>query len=139
MNSRPLTYDYSDDIEEVVTPSHLLSGKRLLSTFDKPFDDGSIVDNEVITKRMKYLRSLTEHYWKRFSNEYLLELRAQHVVGTDASRKPDVGEIVVIDGQAKLSNYWRLGKVVSFLSGTGKRNRSAIIKVFDGAKVRFMK
>ena len=56
MNSRPLTYDYSDDIEEVVKPSHLLTGKRLLSTFEEPFDDGSMVDNEVITKRMKYLR-----------------------------------------------------------------------------------
>ena len=28
---------------------------------------------------------------------------------------------------------------MSFLSGTDKRNRSAIIKVFDGTKVRFIK
>ena len=138
MNSRPLTYDYSDDIEEIVTPSHLLIGKRLLSTFEEPFDDGSNVDNAVITKRMKYIRSLSEHYWKRFSDEYLLELRSQHVVGSDATRKPDVGEVVVIGGTTK-RNDWRLGKIVSFLSGSDNRNRGAIIKVFDGTRSRYIK
>ena len=31
MNSRPLCYNYSDDIEEVITPSHLMYGRRLMS------------------------------------------------------------------------------------------------------------
>ena len=75
VNSRPLTYIYDDDVEEVLTPSHLLLGRRLPSTFDQPFDEGMAIDNEVITRRTRYLRSLTDHYWRRFKEEYLLELR----------------------------------------------------------------
>ena len=36
LNSRPLTYLYPDDLEEPLTPSHLISGRRLLSLPDKP-------------------------------------------------------------------------------------------------------
>ena len=64
VNSRPLTYAYDNDVEEILTPSHLLLGRRLLSTFEEPFDDGCTVDNAVLTKRMAYLRSLSEHFWK---------------------------------------------------------------------------
>ena len=31
LNSRPLTYVYEDEIEELLTPSHLMLGRRLLS------------------------------------------------------------------------------------------------------------
>ena len=31
LNSRPLTYVQSDDIEEVLTPSHLLTGRKLVT------------------------------------------------------------------------------------------------------------
>jgi len=34
LNSRPLTYLYPDDLEEPLTPSHLISGRRLLSLPD---------------------------------------------------------------------------------------------------------
>ena len=34
MNSRPLTYLYSDDINEALSPSHLIFGKRLLTLPD---------------------------------------------------------------------------------------------------------
>ena len=34
LNSRPLTYVYSEDIETPSTPSHLVMGKRLLTLFD---------------------------------------------------------------------------------------------------------
>ena len=34
LNSRPLTYLYPDDLEEPLTPSHLISGRRLFSPPD---------------------------------------------------------------------------------------------------------
>ena len=30
VNSRPLTYIYEDEVEEVLTPSHFYCGRRLL-------------------------------------------------------------------------------------------------------------
>ena len=131
VNSRPLTYIYDDDVEEVLTPSHLLLGRRLLSTFDHSFEDGAEVDNAVLTKRMKYLKSLSDHYWKRFKEEYLLELRSQHAQGSDPSRSPVVGEVVVLEGLAK-RNSWRLGKIVSLIHGSDNRCRAAVVKTFDG-------
>jgi hypothetical protein len=131
VNSRPLTYIYDDDVQEVITPSHLLLGRRLLSTFDEPFEDGAEVDNAVITKRMRYLKSLSDHYWRRFKDEYLLELRSQHIQGMDPSRTPEVGEVVVVEGLSKRNN-WRLGKVVSLIHGGDNRCRAAVIKTFDG-------
>ena len=101
INSRPLTYVYENDVEEVLTPSHLLLGRRLLSTFDEPFDDGRGVDNAVLTRRMKYLKSLSDHYWRRFREEYLLELRAHHAQGHDPNQRAELGEVVVIEGRSK--------------------------------------
>ena len=137
INSRPLTYLYDDDVEEVLTPSHLLLGRRLLSTFDEPFDDGVDVDSAVITKRMKYLKSLSDHYWKRFRDEYLLELRSQHVQGGDPTRVPEAGEVVVIEGTTK-RNDWRLGVITSFITGADNRNRAAVVRTFDGSKTRLI-
>ena len=138
VNSRPLTYAYGDDVEEILTPSHLLLGRRLLSTFEEPFDDGSTVEIAVLTKRMKYLKSLSEHYWKRFRDEYLLELRSHHTQGKDPERTAEIGEVVVIHGTNK-RNDWRLGKIISLNAGSDGRIRSAIVRTFDGSKSRYIR
>ena len=138
INSRPLTYAYDNDVEEILTPSHLLLGRRLLSTFEEPFDGGSAVNNAVLTKRMRYLKSLSEHYWKRFRDEYLLELRSRHSQGQDPERTAEVGEIVVLHGTTK-RNDWRLGKIVSLNPGLDGRVRSAVVKTFDGSKSRYLR
>ena len=138
INSRPLTYVNDDDVEEALTPAHLLLGRRLLSTFNESFDDGTDVNNAVLTKRMKYLKTFSEHYWKRFREEYLLELRAQHVQGSDPVRKPEVGEVVVIEGTAK-RNDWRLGRIESFVNGTDGQHRGAVLKTFDGTRSRCLR
>ena len=84
---------------------------------------------------MKYLKSLSEHYWKRFREEYLLELRNHHVQGGDPVRKPEVGDVVVIEGLSK-RNHWRLGRILSFITGSDGRHRGAVLKYFDGTKNR---
>ena len=138
VNSRPLTYMYDDDAEEILTPSHLLLGRRLLSNFTEPFYEGYNVDNAVITTRMKYLKSLSDHYWKRFKDEYLLELRLHHVQGSDPARTPEIGEVVVVEGKAK-RNEWRLGKIIELIRGNDERCRAAVIKIFDGTNVRYLR
>ena len=60
INCRPLTYIYNDNTEEVVTPSHLIYGRQLLS---KPSNDKPNNFNlENLTRRMKYLHTLIQHY-----------------------------------------------------------------------------
>ena len=138
INSRPLTYMF-DEVEDVLTPSHLLLGRRLLSenAADRYNPDVN-TDNAMLTKRMKYLRTLADHYWRRFRDEYLIELRTQHTQGSDAARTVKEGEVVVIRGQCK-RNVWRLGKVISFIVGKDEKVRAVTLKVFDGTKNRYIR
>ena len=39
VNSRPLTYISMDSIQEAVTPSHLMTGRRLMSLPDGPYNE----------------------------------------------------------------------------------------------------
>ena len=72
INSRPLSYVSSDDLEEPLTPSHLLVGRRLLNLpddllYSEQLDDEDYSLNpEVITKRMKFLHRTVGRFWTRW-------------------------------------------------------------------------
>ena len=57
LNSRPLTYLYSDDVEEPLTPWHLVIGQRLLTLPVGPLqiDDWDFGDHLTATKHSRYL------------------------------------------------------------------------------------
>ena len=74
INSRPLCYMYSDDIEEALTPSHLLTGKRLMSHRESP-DEIHEENKQTLKKRLRYLSSLVSDYQKRRQREYVVDLR----------------------------------------------------------------
>ena len=101
INCRPLTYLY-EEVEKALTPLHLVIGRRLMSKFMKC--DAAKIDysSEHLNNRYKYLQSIIEHYWKRFSKEYLLELHEHHFYNHkrnyDEFCKLLVGNIVLIKG-----------------------------------------
>ena len=84
VNSRPLTYVSSDDLEEPLTPLHLLVGRRLLSLPDDLYytvdqdDEEFTVTDDTFRKRAKHLNNVINHFWNRWVKEYLLELRNAH-------------------------------------------------------------
>lgn len=77
LNSRPLTYLYPDDLEEPLTPSQLISGRRLLSLPDKTRSRGADISNtrETVTRKAKYLQRLMDHLWNQWRREYIPVLR----------------------------------------------------------------
>ena len=96
INSRPLCYLYSDSsVDEILTPSHLMFGRRLLSrehSIQPELDSTS----ENLNKRVKYLNTLIVHFEKRWRNEYLTELREhQHLNNNLPAYQAEVGQVVL--------------------------------------------
>ncbi len=136
LNSRPLTYLYENELEQALTPSHLIIGRRLLSLPDQPTDtDDNDKDfnqrEDVARKREKYLSTVLNHYWRRWKREYLVDLREYHKLETASTNKPELknGDIVIIEDENRRNRAtWKLGKIEAVL-----RSRDDTIR---GAKVR---
>ncbi len=67
----------SENVEELLTPSHLLVGYRMLSLPDAEDPDHS---PQELTNRMTHLNRVLQHFWNRWKWEYLLDLRLFHRV-----------------------------------------------------------
>ena len=137
VNSRPLLYVTSDDLEEPLTPSHLLVGWRVLSLPDDLGYRGEItdVDFEVtptsLSRRAKYLNGVLNQFWRRWRNEYLLELRDGHRNQQGASTQAPIaiGDLVLIHDESQPRGFWRLAKVEDTIVGRDGQIRGAKLRV----------
>ncbi len=135
LNSRPLSYVSTDDLEEPLTPSHLLIGRRVLSLPDVvPCDrDGDIETSPMCpNKRMRHLSRTLDHFWKRWKTEYLLELRECHRYsgkGNKRSELVSVGDIVLVHEEKRPRGLWRLAKIETIVRGSDGQARSALVRV----------
>ena len=136
INSRPISYLDSDDVEEPLTPSHLLVGRRLLNLPDKltHYEEGDEefeVTDEAMQRRARHLNSVLNHFWRWWSKEYLLELRDAHrqwhPTNTLATTK--IGDVVLLHDQDHPRGFWKMAKVQKILSGRDGHTRGAVLKV----------
>ena len=76
LNARPLTYVYSEQMEDILTPSHLIMGRRILNLpdFNEQCQEDNIINQQMLTRRMKYLSTLLRNYWHIWSKDYLTSL-----------------------------------------------------------------
>ena len=132
VNCRPLCFLYSDDTEEVLTPSHLLSGKRLIST-SRIFPDENLEEDEIsLNSRVKYIRTLIQHYERRWKNEYLTELREyQRSQNKIPAKQVKTGDVVLIHDEKLPRNSWRLGKVEELIQSKDGHVRACKLRVYS--------
>ena len=97
LNSRPLTYVNSEDMDEPLIPSHLVTRRRLLSLLEEVLVHEE-KDNEVVllTRRQHYLILLLAHLWTKWSREYAVELCEHHQVKGHTSSAPVIREGYII-------------------------------------------
>ena len=64
LNSWPLSYVTSDDIEEPLTPSHLILGHRMINlpTHFEHDDEDFNVSQDVLSSRMQHLHIVLYHF-----------------------------------------------------------------------------
>ena len=144
LNSRPLTYVYSDDITEPLTPSHLLVGYRILTLpYDTVFQD---VDEEYtpenLTRKAAHLAKTLTNFWKRWTQEYLLELREFHCTGQkeESSSSLQTGEVVTVYDEDHPRGLWRLGRIEELIPGADGKIRGVRVKVVSkGGQVKIIR
>ncbi len=136
LNSRPLSYVSTEDIEEPLTPSHFLIGRRVLSLPDaipsEHEEDDVEISQNYLTRRVKYMNRTLDHFWKRWQAEYLMELRECHRYGSDTHTTTEaisVGDIVVVHNENRPRGLWRLGKVEEVQKGADGHARSCSVRV----------
>ena len=133
LNSRPLTPLHNDDDGiEALTPGHFLINRPL-----KALPDVSSIAPRPLSllKRWQCCQSLVQHFWKRFSTEYLSHIgkfyKWQH-----PTRNIRIGDLVVIKEDAPICNQWPLAKVLNVHPGKDGLVRVAQIKTADGTYTR---
>jgi hypothetical protein len=140
INSRPVSYLSTGDVEEPLTPSHLIVGRRILSLPDHfgqmcDLDDRDFtLDSDQATNRVKHLNNVLNHFWNRWRREYLSELREVH--SNIAMRQPNgkhsqvaIGDIVIVHDDHLPRGLWKLGKIREVLMGRDGQIRGAVVKV----------
>ena len=142
INSRPLSYFSSEDLEEPLTPSHLLTGHRTLGLPNAPVmvDDNSdedfTVDQRDLHGRVTILKQAIAEFWDRWHNEYLLQLRERytHTDTVGVPRPPIPGEVVLIHEDNQPRTLWRLGRVKDVIEGSDGQIRGAALTVVTNGK-----
>ena len=136
INSRLLTFLCADDVDELLTPSHLIVGRRLLSLpdnldYSEPDDEDFEATRGSLRRRAKYFNNVLSHFWRRWSKEYLLELRdahRHHNVNTHTiSVKP--GEAVVVHDESHPRAFWKLARVKELIIGKDGRPQGAVLRL----------
>ena len=114
LNSRPLTYTYTDINDgPPLTPSHFLCGQRLLTLPDIE-DDSEYVPQEStndLSRQAKYHQKMLQAFWQQWQKEYLTSLREQHSSQRNkhfSGETVAVGKIVLIHDETP-RNQWKLG------------------------------
>ena len=121
LNCRPLCYVDDSDISEPLTPSHLMYGRNLQRKailHDEPKSD-----ELPPSARVKHVRKLQKHFWKRFSSEYVTALRerdAQKRKGSERVCNLKVGDVVMIHQKQVARASWPLGRVARLIESNGK-------------------
>ena len=100
VDSRSLTYVSSEDLAEHLMPSHLLTGRRILNLPDRlrgevPDDD---IDHNALCRRTQHLSDVLDRFWKRWKNEYLLDIRSAHCHdrGNEEASPVSADDLVVV-------------------------------------------
>lgn len=133
LNSRPLTYVSCEDIEEPLTPSHLLVGYRLLTLPDPPTLEDPDYSPEGLTRRVNHLSRTLQHFWNRWKREYLLELREYHRTREEKGSTYIVseGDVVTVYDEGHPRGLWRLGRIESLVYGADGVVRGVFVRVMS--------
>ena len=136
INCRPLTYQYDEPGVDVLTPSHLIYGRRIKGMPDDIVESDDYTGNNACEKRFRYLTMRLRHFWNRWRREYLANLREFHRPRGETYGVADVqvGDVVTVFEDDVKRNKWKLGVVEGLIEGKDDVVRGAKIRVITNGK-----
>ena len=133
LNNCPLTYVYPDEIENALTPNHLLFGRTLTSTSDRNTPVQFSTQN--ITAQSKKVNRIINQFWDRWHKEYIVNLRETHKQNLQNRHQQHIrlNYIVLIHDENLPRLTWRKGIVVELLKGPDGKMRGAEVRTPNGS------
>jgi len=129
LNSRPLTAIFNDSNDlSYLSPGHFLIGTTLTS-----YPGVDLMEVKVNRlSRWQLLEQIRQHFWKRWSSEYLLSLQQRDKWMANLGPQVQVDQLVLCreDGLPPLK--WVFGRVQKVIPGADKVVRTAIIRTASG-------
>ena len=142
INDRPLSYVPGEINQlEVLTPNHLLYGRKLRSfpkeetNWEEIYKDPSYGQKEQVEKRYQYIAKVCSDLWKRWEHEYLTTLRETHRTGKQHDSWPRKGDIVLIRDEGP-RNRWKMGEVIELNTGPDSIPRVATVRTAQSQLIR---
>ena len=123
LNSRPLVPINNPDDEglEVLTPGHFLIGRPLMALPDtfQSYPSMSLI------RRWHLCQTLVNHFWKRWSLEYLATLRKASKWHGD-TRNVAVGDVVILVEDRTIPTQWPIARIHQTYPGA-----DGVVRVVD--------
>jgi hypothetical protein len=132
LNSRPITSLSSnpDDLSPL-TPGHFLIGTALTAPAEP-------VVTEINIHRLdqwQKIQQVRQHFWKRWSREYIVELQQRSKWAT-STRPAAVGDIVIVHEDNIPPLCWSLGRIEAVQPGRDGKVRTVSVRTKSGVVKR---
>ena len=127
LNSRPLC-TLSSDVDDLpyLTPGHFLIGTSLLSPPEADYSDAI-----PLIKRWQLTRQIAQHFWRRWSSEYLQTLQ-QRSKWTRSSENLSPGDLVFLITPNSTPLNWPCGRITRVFPGADQVVRVAEVRTSAG-------
>ena len=135
LKSIPLTCQYEDG--EVLTPSHLIYGRRFSPFSESCSSDlDKVITADKLTKRVLFLRRKLINFWKRWKKEYLVNLREHHRMKECPSNVVAKGYIVLVEDDNTKRIQWKMGMMERLITGKDGHVRGLEVRTISQGKTR---
>lgn len=129
VNSRPL-HPLSNDPNDLLplTPAHFIIGEKLTTIPDQNMLE--IPENRL--SQYQRLQNLLQHFWTRWSKEYIAELQVRTKWRKQGLQNLKPGTLVIIKEDNVPPMQWHLGRVMELHSGKDNICRTVTVKTTCG-------
>ncbi|XP_063901218.1 uncharacterized protein LOC135120827 [Zophobas morio] len=133
LNSRPII-PISEDPNDLssLTPGHFLIGTPLTAPAEP-------IVGEVPTNRMnryQLVESLRQHFWQRWSKEYLHNMQQRTKWSRTPTQRPALGDLVILKEDNTQPLQWPLGRICDIHPGQDGHCRVVTVKTVRGVYKR---